>query len=111
MLSGTVRCAFPPRLLAGECEDEQVITFVDDDGGYLRWLTSNIDGFIVNADRKPTPAYLRLHRASCPMIQGRPANGARWTVTSIKVCGSIGELEAWARDVVGGDLRPCPQCV
>lgn len=28
----------------GKCEDERVIKFVDDDGGYLRWLTSNTDG-------------------------------------------------------------------
>ena len=92
-------------------EDERVIKFVDDDGGYLRWLTSNTDGFIVNTYRNPKPSYLRLHRATCPMIQGRPANGARWTATYIKVCGSKSELESWAKDVVGGDLWPCPRCV
>jgi hypothetical protein len=88
-----------------------VLKFVDDDDGYLRWLTTNTDGFIVNADRNPTPAYLRLHRATCRMIQGRPANGARWTATSIKVCGSKSELASWARDDVGGDLWPCLRCV
>lgn len=87
-----------------------MLKFLDDDGGYLRWLTLNADGFIVNADRKPTPAYLRLHRATCPMIQGTPANGARWTATSIKVCGTQSELESWAKDDVGGDLLPCPCC-
>ena len=83
----------------------------DDDGGYLRWLTSHTDGFIVNTYRNPKTSYLRLHRATCPTIQGRPANGARWTATYIKVCGSKSELESWAKDVVGGDLWPCPRCV
>jgi hypothetical protein len=43
-------------------------TFVDDDEGYLAWVASHPDGYVVNCGRSPTPAYLRLHRAACKFI-------------------------------------------
>jgi hypothetical protein len=92
-------------------EGSGVTVFLDDDRGYLRWLNANPAGFVVNSDRKPTPGYLRLHRATCPMISGRPSNGAAWTVTSIKVCGGREELATWAVTDVGGQLQPCPRCM
>lgn len=85
--------------------------FVDDDDGYLGWLAAHPGGFVINADRTPRPAYLRLHRASCRTINGRPARGGRWTKDYIKVCGDREELESWARFEVGGKVQPCPTCM
>jgi len=50
--------------------------FRDDDSGYLKWLTAHPDGFVLNAARNPTPAYLVLHRASCDTINGTPTLGS-----------------------------------
>ena len=40
-------------------------TFIDDDQGYLVWLSLNTDGFVLNSYRKLRPNYLRLHAATC----------------------------------------------
>ena len=40
-------------------------TFRDDDAGYLEWLASNPQGFVLNTHRNPHPNYLRLHTATC----------------------------------------------
>ena len=74
-----------------------VETFQDDDSGYLTWLASHPDGFVLNSYRNPRPSYLRLHMASCRNISGIPANGARWTATYVKRCGT---REDW-RNLLG----------
>ena len=86
-------------------------TFQDDDSGYLTWLASHPDGFVLNSYRNPRPSYLRLHTASCRNINGIPANGARWTATYVKRCGTREELEEFARRKVGGDVWVCPTCL
>jgi hypothetical protein len=88
-----------------------VETFKDDDAGYLAWLAAHPDGFVLNTYRNPRSGYLRLHAASCRSISGIPANGARWTTTYVKRCGERGELEDFARRVVGGDVWVCPTCL
>jgi hypothetical protein len=84
--------------------------FADDDAGYLSWLSRNPDGYVVSANRNPSPGYLILHRATCRTIAEGPANGGRWTMDYIKVCGNRAELERWAQNVVGGPLKPCVHC-
>jgi len=49
---------------------EERSTFVDDDAGFIRWRETHARGFIVNHEREPTPRYLKLHRATCPSLQG-----------------------------------------
>lgn len=83
----------------------------DDDDGYLRWLHENPSGYVVNADRPPNASYLRLHRAHCRTISGEPASGRAWTLTSTKACGAHGELEAWAKEALGGPATPCSTCM
>jgi len=84
--------------------------FVDDDGGYLRWLSANPAGFVVNAYRRPTPDYLVLHAATCRTIFGTPTRGRRWTADYLKACSpDRSDLERWAREV-GGHLHPCGRC-
>jgi hypothetical protein len=85
--------------------------FADDDGGYLDWLAASPRGVVIDAARNPAPAYLILHRARCGTIGGQPARGSRWTVDYVKFCGERAELEAFARDALAGDLRPCGLCL
>jgi hypothetical protein len=80
--------------------------FVDDHAGYLDWITGYPDGFVLNACRRPTPACLMLRHASCWAIRVR----SNWTKEYRKVCGERGELEAFARDEVGGDAQLCSRC-
>lgn len=85
--------------------------FIDDDAGYLSWVSSNPIGFVLNCERNPRPAYLFLHRANCFTITGRPSRGKFWTKDYIKVCSlSKQELETWARREVGGKLHSCRIC-
>jgi hypothetical protein len=85
--------------------------FIDDDAGYLQWVNTNHNGFVVNCYRQPSPRYLMLHRATCRTIAGHPARGESWTVDYIKICSlNRVELEAWTKDKIGGKLRYCQIC-
>jgi hypothetical protein len=87
-----------------------VQVFRDDDAGYLAWIHQHPDGFVVNAERHPSPSYLMLHRAQCAHI-ARASQQGRWTVAYVKICASaVAELERWASTVVGGRLQPCRWC-
>jgi hypothetical protein len=87
-----------------------VQAFRDDDAGYLAWIQQHSDGFVVNAERRPTPSYLILHRADCTFIT-RASQQGRWTADYVKVCApAVAELERWASRVVGGRLQPCHWC-
>lgn len=84
--------------------------FVDDDDGYVRWLAEHADEFVLNTERRPRPTYLVLHRAACPTIN-RPQRGVgHWTRDYIKFCGIRAELEALARQQIGGEPRGCGIC-
>lgn len=85
--------------------------FVEDDDGYLSWLREHPGGFVLNCARKPSAAYLPLHRASCRKISGEPDNGISWTTAYQKVCATtIGELEQWARAKTGAGPTRCGIC-
>jgi hypothetical protein len=58
--------------------------FIDDDGGYLRWLAAHHDGFVLNTERAPKPSYLVLHRACCPKITRLQRGASRWTRDYLK---------------------------
>jgi Family of unknown function (DUF6308) len=42
--------------------------FWRDDAGYLAWLRSHPEGYVVNCDRVPKPNYVKLHRTRCPYL-------------------------------------------
>jgi hypothetical protein len=88
-----------------------MLKFVDDDQGYLDWVSRHSDLFVINTYRSPKATYLRLHRASCLTISGAPTNGRHWTKSYVKVCGGRAELEKWAIQTVGGEPWACPACV
>jgi hypothetical protein len=87
-----------------------VIIFIQDDEAYLHWIDQNPSGFVVNAYRRPTPAYLVLHRAICPHVS--TAVRTNWTTTQyIKICSAdLDELQLWAKRDVGGEVRVCGFC-
>ncbi|WP_010148387.1 hypothetical protein [Serinicoccus profundi] len=85
--------------------------FVDDDDGFLRWITQHQGLFVLNTHRSPRADNLRLHRADCRLFAGIPPNGKHWTATYVKFCGSRDELERWALGTVGGDVWPCSVCL
>ena len=87
-----------------------VAFFRGDDDGYLRWLAGHTHGYVLNAQRSPRAAYLKLHRAFCPHISGQPRIPGAWTERQyIKVCAEdIDALERWAQDSTGG--RPGRFC-
>jgi hypothetical protein len=84
--------------------------FVDDDAAYLDWLAEHPDGFVINTGRRPSAAYLVLHRTSCSTISGTPARGSTFTGEYTKVCGDQKELDEFARDL-GSAPAPCGLCI
>ena len=75
-----------------------LIEFIEDDQGYIAWLADHSEGYVLNCGRPPQPSYLKLHKATCPRING--ASGRRWTFAYQKVCGdSFGEADDWARQI------------
>lgn len=87
-----------------------MIIFIEEDEAYLRWIDENPGGLVVNALRRPTPAYLKLHRATCPHIS--TDKRSNWTGPDyIKVgSASLDELKAWALHEIGGQLQSCAFC-
>jgi hypothetical protein len=72
-----------------------IIEFMDDDDGYIAWLSEHPDGFVLNCEWPPRPSYLTLHRATCWTISR--ASGSNWTVNYQKVCAdTFEEIDAWA---------------
>ncbi len=85
--------------------------FADDDKGYIGWLKAHPSGYVVNCEQDPMPAYLVLHRATCPTINGTPSHGVHGTRDFRKVCaGSVAELGGWAWATVGTLPDLCMRC-
>ena len=73
-----------------------LIAFVDNDPGYVSWIGTNPDGYVLNADRRPRAAYLKLHRATCRTVSGN--DGRHWTQQYAKICGpTILAIDAWTQ--------------
>jgi len=91
-----------------------VVSFLDDDDGYLRWLEAHPDGYVVNSDRKPGASYVVLHRVECRSINPAVlAGGAEktWTIAYRKTCADgVGSLRQWVNDQVGDDAKACGRC-
>jgi hypothetical protein len=91
--------------------DPHVARFEHDDDGYLRWLSANPLGYVLNTHLRPTPDYLILHRAGCASINRPLAGGQRWTTAYGKTCAiDTAALSAWARTSVGAEPTPCGMC-
>jgi hypothetical protein len=85
--------------------------FVHDDIGYLRWLSQNPGGFVINTYSQPPASYLKLHQATCASISRLQTNATTFTDSEYsKLCGDRAELEQQARRL-GGTAQPCRQCL
>jgi hypothetical protein len=88
-----------------------VITFHNDDAGYLEWIQDNPLGYLINCQVNPSSRYVVLHRASCHTISGRPTRGREWTAQYKKVCAKVSrELEEWSLAVVNVPPQRCGTC-
>jgi len=84
--------------------------FVDDDQSYLSWLEEHPDGYVLNAERRPTRSFIVLHRTSCAALAG-PAPPEGRTSTMLKVCATTtAEIDAWCRDQVSAFATRCRRC-
>ncbi|CAN5229403.1 hypothetical protein BH09ACT8_BH09ACT8_56250 [soil metagenome] len=85
--------------------------FRDDDTGYLAWLATHPEGYVVNILRSHSVAQSRLHHAGCRTIDGNIPRGDVWTGPYVKVCAdSVADLEQWAADQVGQPIPLCGTC-
>ncbi|GAA1699853.1 hypothetical protein MMUR_26410 [Mycolicibacterium murale] len=85
--------------------------FRDDDPGYLQWLDTHPDGYVINILRSYSPNAARLHRASCWTITGLRSKGASLTGQYVKVCAEqLAELDRWATRQVGQPIARCGTC-
>lgn len=87
------------------------VHFMDDEAGYSAWLTAHSNGYVLNCARQPRAAYLKLHKAACRWISGKPPRGDTWTTAYAKVCaGTVSELDAWAEQRTGAIPARCGTC-
>jgi hypothetical protein len=84
--------------------------FVNDDRGYLDWLSANPGSFVINMSRSPVAGQIVLHRASCGFIKGGRSSSSYWTSHSGKLCGNREELESFVRQADCCQLRNCGIC-
>ncbi len=84
--------------------------FCRDDDGYLAWVDSHPDGFVLN---RPHPARSKpptLHRVGCAAV-ARRGGGEALTAGAVKVCGPRADaLEAWSVARGTGRPTPCRRC-
>ena len=84
--------------------------FCDDDPGYLAWVASHPDGYVLNQPRLARAKAPTLHRVGCAALAPRDGADAL-TAGAVKVCGpSAGALEAWSTARGAGRPRACRRC-
>lgn len=89
----------------------QISLFRDVDEEYRQWVDAHANGYILNCERQPRARYLLLHRTNCGWIKRPIVNGDRLTAAYIKVCSDdFVNLEEWAKQTTGGDVRRCGLC-
>jgi hypothetical protein len=83
-------------------QGSELISFQDDDAGYRRWLRAWPSGLVPNSNRRPSPDYLILHRATCRFITELDTRMTTFTGEYIKVCSTDRRaVQQWARTQIG----------
>lgn len=101
----------PVDVLAGADQRTRAHEFRDDDAGYLAWLASNPEGFVVNIARNYSVSTARVHHATCRTISGQNPHNGPWTGAYVKVCaGELVDAEEWAANTVRKPIPPCGTC-
>lgn len=86
--------------------------FVNDDEGYVAWLASHANGYVLNTFPHVTSSYLVLHRAGCRTVNRPLAKGRNWTILYGKSCSEDrSQLEEWAQREAGKSVHPCGICL
>ncbi|WHZ20487.1 MAG: hypothetical protein OJF55_002636 [Rhodanobacteraceae bacterium] len=89
-----------------------VVSFRNDDAGYLKWVHGNPGGYVVNVDEPHSmPQYPMVHSASHKAISSSSRSNYT-TGRYLKFCSvSLEELERWSKATCGRRLTRCAQCV
>jgi hypothetical protein len=75
-----------------------VIEFTQDDSAYLEWIEKNPSGYVLNSRRMADPAYMVLHKATCPHISISRSSGGYTEKEYIKICsGASNDLLEWGK--------------
>jgi hypothetical protein len=82
--------------------------FENDEPGYLAWIRTNTDGYVLNLNRRPKKNYLVLHRASCRDICiPSPHRGTEQFTGGnyAKLCATdVGSIATWISEKVPAAL-------
>jgi hypothetical protein len=90
---------------------EAVLRFDDDDAGYMTWVNTHAEGFVLNQTRLVRPKAPTLHRAGCPSLSAARGAGQTLTVRAVKVCGPNADaLAAWSMAQGSGLPTACRRC-
>jgi hypothetical protein len=86
-----------------------MLTFDNDEEGYLHWVDVNRAGFVVNAPKRPGACPDMMHRASCAHITTK--RRTNYTTTTFKKVCSVDrqELVDWGRRY-SSDFHTCKHC-
>jgi hypothetical protein len=84
--------------------------FCDDDPGYLAWVESHPEGYVLNQPRLARVKAPTLHRVGCAALA--PRHGAdALTAGAVRVCGpSADALDTWSTTRGAGRPRACRRC-
>ena len=79
-----------------------VTEFSGDEAAYLKWVSANPSGFVLNTRTRRDPTHIVLHRSNCWTISsavGRRTSPGRFTEHAYKkICSdTIEELRGWVR--------------
>ena len=78
-----------------------VIEFIDNEGGYLKWLEDHSTGYVLNTYTSKNRNYMVLHGAWCQLVSdyGKSGKPGRFTGPSyIKICApDVESLRGWVR--------------
>ncbi len=100
------------RWLPAEYEAMPVcIEFRNDDDGYLAWLATHPDGYVINIASSHSVAGARVHHARCHTIGGRNPHNGTWTGPYVKLCGNdLDDVQRWAIETLGQPISRCGTC-
>ena len=78
--------------------------FLDDDDRYLRWVSDNPTGFVLNVRRNPGANYTVLHRATCGSVT-RPRDEGAYTARGYRkvTADTVEELRRYTRSLGRAD--------
>lgn len=90
-----------------------MIIFINEERGYLSWVTHHRKGYVLDGKRKPKLSHLVIHRATCREIKVGPSQRTHWTTgAKLKACSlDRSELEEWACEEAAVLLADCESCV